>query len=87
MKEYKLGEKTLVWDFDENEPNVAKLPLDNLYIKDLWNMKDTIGEGELCTGLRIIDDKNFMFTTFNCICYIMHLENNEVQLITQFFTK
>ena len=69
------------------QPDVAKEPVDNLYIENVWHMKDTAGEGQLCVGINIIDGKNFYFTTFNASCYHMHLENNEVTLIEKFFTK
>lgn len=33
----------------------------------------------MCVGVNIIDDNNFSFTTFECFCYFMHIENNEVK--------
>ena len=87
LHEYKLEGQTLIWDFNEDEPDVAKEPVDNLYIENVWQMKDTAGEGQLCVGINIIDGKNFYFTTFNALCYHMHIENNEVTLIEKFFTK
>lgn len=87
LHEYKLEGQTLIWDFNEDEPDVAKEPVNNLYIENVWHMKDTAGEDQLCVGINIIDGKNFYFTTFNALCYHMHIENNEVTLIEKFFTK
>ena len=57
LNEFKLGENTLIWDFDDDESNVGFLPVDNLYIKDLWHMKDTAGEGQMCVGVNVIEKK------------------------------
>jgi len=87
LNRFQLGNKTLIWDFDEDESCVGNLPSDNLYIENLWHMKDTVGEGQLCTGVNIIDDQNFSFSTWECFCYFMHIENDEVTLIERVFTK
>lgn len=50
--EYKISEKTLVWDFDPDETNAANIKCDNLYLTDgselIWKMSDTVKSRDCC---------------------------------------
>ena len=66
---YRVGGRTVVWLFDENESDAAKLPADNLSILDedgaeVWNLRQTTGREDVCVLLRI-DGEEICFTTFN----------------------
>ncbi len=66
---YRVGDRTVVWLFDENECDAAKLPPDNLSILDgdgaeVWNLRRATGREDVCVLLRI-DGEEMYFTTFN----------------------
>ena len=84
---YQIGKHILTWDWDKHESNVARQPINNLYIDGLWNMKDTIHRDELCTGCKVIDDETFSFTTFICQCYTMKIINHTVEPVSCVCTK
>ena len=87
MKKYKIADYVLMWDFDFNETDVSKQPCNNLYIEKIWNMKDAVGKDELCTGVTIIDENTFIFSTFMCINYKMKVVGDKVECIGTTLTR
>ncbi len=66
---YPVGGRTVVWLFDENERDAAKLPTDNLFILDgdgreVWSLRQALGREDVCVLLRV-DGEEIVFTTFN----------------------
>ena len=66
---YRVGGRTVVWLFNENERDAAKLPADNLSILDgdgaeVWDLRRATGREDVCVLLRI-DGEAMYFTTFN----------------------
>jgi len=76
---YRLKEQKLIYD---DYPRT-----DNLYIENLWNMKDTVGHEDSCVLLKIIDDETFRFTTFSGISYTMKLTGKNIECIERKITK
>ena len=81
-KQYPVGNHILTFVDDEDETNAAKLPINNLYIEGIWNMKDTIKTGDLCTGCWVIDDETFSFTVFSGGNFTMKIHDNTVELVS-----
>ncbi len=82
--EYLIGNYKLIWDFNGNDPNHN---LNNLYIEDIWNMKQTVGHDEWCVAVSLLSDDTFVFNTFNCLRYTMKINNGMVTLIDKKITK
>ena len=59
----------------------------NLYIKDLWNMADTVGHDDSCVLVKIIDEETFRFTTFSGISYKMKLDEEKIECVEKKITK
>lgn len=76
--EYSVRNKKLIWDFDEKERNAAKLKENNLYIPDIWNMKDTVGRSDVCVGVTIISEDTFYFVTFQGMGYTMTVNDTGI---------
>lgn len=76
--EYLVHNKKLIWDFDEEERNVAEIKENNLYIPDIWNMKDTVGRSDACVGLTIISEDTFYFVTFQGMGYTMTVKDTGI---------
>ena len=80
IKKYNLNSYILKWDNDPFKTN-------NLYIDEVWNMKDTLGYEDSCVLVNIIDGNTFRFTTFNGLSFLMKVNNNEVICIEKKETK
>lgn len=89
--EYKISEKTLVWDFDPDETNAENIKCDNLYLTDgselIWKMSDTVKSGDCCTGVNILSDDTFYFYTFWGFGVYMKIESNEVKCVKKLLLK
>lgn len=85
--EYTIQDKKLIWDFDKSECNAAKLKDNNLFIKDIWNMKDTLGYTDTCIGVSILSDDTFYFVTFCGLGFTMRLVGDNVKCIKKQITK
>ena len=87
-KNYPIGEYMLTWEFDDSERIIAsELPVDNLYIEGLWNIKDTAPKDNLCTGCQVIDDETFVFTTFGGGRFVMKIKDGVIELASRMLTK
>ena len=80
IKKYNLNSYILKWDNDPFKTN-------NLYIDEVWNMKDTVGYEDSCVLVNIIDENSFRFTTFNGLSLLMKVNDNEVICIEKKETK
>ena len=87
--DYRMGGYVLSWDYDPDEHDARNLKDNNLYIEGIWNMSDTVGgkRPDTCTGVQIIDDKTFSFTTFRGMRYTMTIEGGKVELVTKILVK
>ncbi|MDY4079555.1 MAG: hypothetical protein SOY42_12355 [Clostridium sp.] len=84
---YFLNGKNLIWNFDKNETDNKKLENNNLYIEDLWNMKDTVGYTDSCVGVSILSDNKFYFVTFMGLGFTMQICNDKVICLKKQITK
>ena len=84
---YFLNGKNLIWNFDKNETNNKKLENNNLYIEDLWNMKDTVGYADSCVGVSILSDNKFYFVTFMGLGFTMQICDDKVICLKKQITK
>lgn len=75
---YDVGGKKLIWEDDDE---VSDCPYNNLYIKDLWNMKDVLGRDDVCTDLQIISEDIFSFFSFNGFRVKIQIKDNEVKCL------
>lgn len=76
--EYIINGKKLVWDFDEAETNPDNLKRDNLYLEDIWNMKETAGPSNACADLHILSPDTFYFVTTDGIGVTMRYGGSRV---------
>lgn len=83
---FSIENKKLVWDFDENK-DASKLLENNLYIENIWNMKDTVGYTDTCVSVSILSDHTFYFITFNGLGFTMEIKGNEIKCIQKQITK
>ena len=86
-KQYPVGKHILTFEWDEGEHNVAKQPVNNLYIEGIWSMKDIPKCDDLCTGCWVDDNETFRFTTFNGGHYTMKVHSDAVELVAKGFVK
>lgn len=86
-KQYPIGQYILTFEWDHDETNVAKQPLNNLYIEGIWNIKDKPEYENFCTGCRVIDDETFVFNTFSGGRYTMKIHNGTVECVSADFVK
>lgn len=68
-KIFPFGERRVIWFFDENEHNAARLLSDNLFVVDdnenvLWQLKDGMGRDNECCVLARRDGDKLYFATF-----------------------
>lgn len=84
---YFLNGKNLIWNFDKNETDNKKLENNNLYIEDLWNMKDTVGYTDTCVGVTILSENKFYFVTFMGLGFTMQICNDKVICLKKQITK
>ena len=87
IKEYRVGNYTLTWVFNENEADASKLPENNLCIDDIWNIKDSSPNDNCCVHCRVIDEVTFAYTTFGGMYYVMSLKNGVVEKISSRLVK
>lgn len=80
--EYMVGRKILTWEHTATDPAE-----NNLYIKGIWNMKDTVGYTDTCVAVSVISDDIFYFVTFNGLGFTMQVVDNEVRCIKKQITK
>lgn len=59
--EYNLDGKRLIWNFS-NESNCSSLEDNNLFVENIWNMKDTVGYTDSCVMLKVLSTDTFYFT-------------------------
>ena len=87
--EYNVNGKKLVWDHDKSNINIdaSKLKDNNLYIDNIWNMKDTVGYTDTCVGVSILADDTFYFVTFCGLGFTMKVLENTVECIKKQITK
>lgn len=78
--EYAIQDKKLIWDADMVKNN-------NLFIKDIWNMKDTVGYDDACVAVRILSDDSFYFITYCGLGFTVKLVGDTVECIQQEITK
>ena len=76
--EFLINGQKLVWNFDKSETNAANLPENNLYIKNVWNMKETVGHSDVCVECKALSEDTFVFWTFNCLRFTMKIANETV---------
>ena len=84
---YNLCDKVLEWDIDKTENDVSKIPENNLFIKDIWNMRDTVGRDEICVAVDILSEDTFSFNIFAGIRFVMKIDNDTVVCIEKTITK
>lgn len=84
---YFLNGKNLIWNFDKNETDAKKLENNNLYIENLWNMKDTVGYTDTCVGVTILSENKFYFVTFMGLGFTMQICNDKVICLKKQITK
>ena len=82
-KQYPVGKHILTFEWDEDEHNVAKQPTNNLYIEDIWSMKDIPKCDDLCTGCWVDDEDTFRFTTFIGLHYTMKVHGDTIEVIAK----
>lgn len=85
--EYYINNKKLIWDFDSTNSSGHKLKDNNLYIENMWNMKDTVGYDDSCVGVHLVSDDTFYFVTFWGLGFTMQISENEVTCIKKQVTK
>jgi len=78
---YQVGGKELIWmDYD--------YLYNNLYIKGLWNMKDTLGHDDSCTALRTHSyNDTFSFFAFNGFRVDMQIRGDIIKCVDIIFAK
>ncbi len=86
-KQYPIGNHILTYEWDKDESNVAKQPVNNLYIEGIWSIKDVHQCDDLCTGCRVVDDETFVYSTFSCGQYTMKLHGDVVQYVSHYLSK
>ena len=84
---YFLNGKNLIWNFYKNETDAKKLENNNLYIENLWNMKDTVGYTDTCVGVTILSENKFYFVTFMGLGFTMQICNDKVICLKKQITK
>jgi len=87
---YKLLDYELIWDYEPSGSeslDASRLKDNNLSIKGLWNMKETVGFVDSCVKLVIISEDTFCFWTFNCMMYKMQIKGNQVVCLSKQLSK
>ena len=88
---FKLGNSELIWDYDKNNTNAAKISDNNLKLMissdTVWNMRDTVGYDDCCVGVHKLSENEFYFVTFLGLGFTMQIVNNTVTCIKKTFTK
>lgn len=84
--EYNLDGKRLIWNYNK-ELGCKALKDNNLYIENIWNMKDTVGYTDSCIMLKVLSKDTFYFTTFNGLGFTMFYNGSDVICIGKRITK
>jgi len=85
--EYIIQGKKLIWKFDRNESDAHQLIEDNLFIEDIWNMKDTVGYTDTCVSVSVLSEDSFYFVTFRGLGFTMRIVGEKVECINKQITK
>lgn len=88
---FNIKDMLLVWNFDKQETNAAKLKDNNLYLIDQmtvkWNMNDIVGYTDTSVAVSQISSDTFSFVTFNGLRFTIKVEDEEVKCIKKEITK
>lgn len=87
MKKYKIKDCILVWDWDETVRKASEFKLDNLYIDDIWNMKDTVGYSDTCVMVNVLSEDTFYFATFGGLGFHMQYLHYKIVCLRKQITK
>lgn len=87
MKKYKIKDCILVWDHDETVRKASEFKLDNLYIDDIWNMRDTVGYTDTCVMVNVLSEDTFYFVTFSGLGFHMQYFHHEMVCLRKQITK
>ena len=94
---YPIGGKELIWrdwavytyrgkELMSTNFNGPQIP-NNLYIKDFWNMKDTLGHNDDCVDVKIESEDTFCFWTFTGFKVKIQIKENKIKCLEREFTK
>lgn len=84
---YNLNGKKLMWELDITETCPGNCKLDNLYLEDIWNMRDTVGESTTCGVINILSPDTFYFVTFDGLGFTMQYDGDHMVCIKKWWTK
>lgn len=85
--EYIIQGKRLIWEFDKKESAASCLTENNLYIEDVWNMKDTVGYTDTCVSVSVLSGDSFYFVTFRGLGFTMKIVGEKVDCVSKHITK
>lgn len=82
-KEYIIGDKRIIWFWDEDNHSVKELKVNNLCIydsnyKELWNMRQILICDDSCVGVRLLENNLMYFGTFYGLGFTINLEDYSV---------
>lgn len=68
-QKYTIAEKTVEWNWDNNEHSISKSKTNNLCIYDgdilIWDMSQLLKRDDICVDLKIVNDSVIRFITYN----------------------
>lgn len=82
-KEYIIGDKRIIWFWDEDNHNAKELKVNNLCIcdsnyKELWNMRRVLICDDSCVGVRLLENNLMYFVTFYGLGFTINLGDYSV---------
>jgi len=79
--------KKLIWEFGKNESAASRLIENNLFIEDVWNMKDTVRYTDTCVSVSVLSEDSFCFVTFRGLSFTMRIVGEKVECVSKQITR